>query len=83
MKRIVALVVGIVAVLLGALWFFQGLGLFHLRPILCFADCAPIQGPSVSWAITGAVTLIVGGFGIRWSRKPTTLPEAKEIKWPS
>lgn len=80
MKRLIALVVGIVAVLLGALWSLQGLGLLHLRPILCIADCAPIQGPSVSWAIIGAVTLIIGGFGILWSRKPKTLPKATEIK---
>lgn len=67
MMRIVALVCGIVAVLLGGLWLLQGLGIVQLRPILCFADCVPIQGPSVTWA--------VGGFGIAWSRRrPSSSP---------
>lgn len=82
MNRIIALGFGIVTVLLGALWFSQGVGLLHLRPVLCLANCAPIQGPSGSRALTGAVTLIVGGFGVLWSRKPTTKPEAKEIGCP-
>ncbi len=79
MKRNWALGLGFVAVLLGALWFLQGMGLLHLWPILCLANCTPVQVPSVSWAIIGAVTLIVGGFGVSWSCKPITKPEAKEI----
>ena len=69
MLRITALVFGVIAVLLGGLWLLQGLGLVQVRPILCFADCAPIQGPSVTWAVTGAITLAVGGCSILWSRK--------------
>ena len=69
MMRIIALVFGIIAVLLGVLWLLQGLGIVHLRPILCFADCEPIQGPSGRWAAIGALTLAVGGFGVFWSRK--------------
>ena len=69
MMRMVALVLGIIAVLLGGLWLLQGLGIVQVRPILCFADCAPIQGPSLTWAVVGAVALVVGGFGIVWSRK--------------
>lgn len=69
MMRIVALVFGVMAVLLGGLWLLQGLGLVQLRPILCFADCAPIQGSSVTWAVVGALGLAVGGFGIAWSRR--------------
>ncbi len=69
MIRITVLVSGIIAILLGGLWLLQGLGLVHLRPILCFADCAPVQGPSGTWAAIGAVTLAVGGFGVFWSRK--------------
>jgi len=42
----IAPVVGVISLLLGELWFLQGLGLLHVRPILCFVDCAPIQGPS-------------------------------------
>ncbi len=70
MIRIIALVLGVIAVSLGGLWLLQGLGIVHLRPILCFADCAPLQGPSVAWVIIGAVTLGVGGICILWSRKP-------------
>lgn len=67
MMRSVALVCGIIAILLGGLWLLQGLGIVRLRPILCFADCAPIQGPSAMWAGVGAVTVAVGGIGIAWS----------------
>jgi hypothetical protein len=69
MRRTIALICGIIAVLLGGLWLLQGLGLVHVRPILCFADCAPVQGPSLTWAIVGAIALAVGGFGVFWSRK--------------
>lgn len=67
--RIVAMVFSIIAILLGGLWLLQGLGLVQIRPILCFADCVSVQGPSFSWAIVGAVALAVGGFGVVWSRK--------------
>ena len=69
MIRIIALVFGIIAVLLGGLWLLQGLGIVHLRPILCFADCEPVQGPSATWAVIGAVTLAIGGWAVFWSRK--------------
>jgi hypothetical protein len=58
---------GLVAVLLGGLWLLQGLGIVHLRPILCFADCAPLQEPSTTWAIIGGVTLAVGCVAMFWS----------------
>ena len=44
------LLLGILAILLGGLWLPQGLGLVEVRPILCFADCAPVQGPSLAAA---------------------------------
>ena len=47
------LIFGVIGVLLGGLWLLQRLGILHVRPILCFADCDPIQGPSVTRAITG------------------------------
>lgn len=72
MIRTIALVFGIIALLLGGLWLLQGLGIVHLRPILCFADCAPVQGPSVAWAVTGAIALAIGGFGVVLSRKPVS-----------
>lgn len=79
MKRNWALGLGFVAVLLRAPWFLQGMGLLHLWPILCLANCTPVQVPSVSWAITGAITLVVGGLSILSSRKPITRPESKEF----
>ena len=69
MMHTVALVLGVIAVLLGGLWLLQGLGIVHIGPILCFVDCAPVQGPSYGWAVGGAVTIMVGGLDIFWSRR--------------
>ncbi len=69
MMRIVALVFGAAAVLLGGLWLLQGLGAVQIRPILCFVDCAPIQGPSTTWVVVGALALAFGGLAIFWSRR--------------
>jgi hypothetical protein len=70
--KTIILVPGVIAVLLGGLWLLQGLGLVHIRPILCFADCEPIVGPSPGWAIAGAVALVAGGLAVLWSlgRRP-------------
>ena len=67
--KIVALILGIIAALLGGLWLLQGLGLVQVRPILCFAECETIQGASLTWAIIGGVMLGIGGLAIVWSRK--------------
>ena len=40
----IALVAGAISVLLGGLWMLQGLGVVHIRPILCFANCEPFRG---------------------------------------
>lgn len=69
MIRVTTLVLSVISVLLGGLWLLQGLGLVNVRPILCFADCAPIQGPSVTWTIIGAIALAIGGFCVFWFRK--------------
>ena len=69
MIRIVVMFFSVIAILLGGLWLLQGLGIVHLRPILCFADCAPLQGPSVTWAVIGAIMLAAGGGGVAWSRR--------------
>lgn len=66
MKQI-ALVVGVVSVLLGGLWLLQGLGIVHVRPILCFADCAPIQAASRTWAIIGCLVVTAGVIAIIFS----------------
>ena len=62
-----ALVTGVISVLLGGLWLLQGLGIVHVRPILCFADCAPIQEASLAWAITGFLLLTAGFLAIVFS----------------
>lgn len=54
---------------LGGLWLLQGLGVVHVRPILCFADCAPVQGTSAAWAIIGFLLVAVGAFAMLISRK--------------
>jgi hypothetical protein len=68
MKKIV-LVVGVISVLLGGLWLLQGLGMVHIRPILCFANCEPVQGASTDWAITGFLMLMAGVIAIVFARK--------------
>ncbi|MCC6981865.1 MAG: hypothetical protein IT535_01210 [Bauldia sp.] len=62
--RILVLIVGVLAALLGGLWLLQGLGLVRIAPILCVADCAPLEGPSAPWAIAGFVLLGLGLFAI-------------------
>lgn len=69
MKKI-AFGVGIVAFLLGGLWLLQGLGIVQMQPLLCFADCEPVQGVSVTWAVIGAAVLVAGGSALFWSLKP-------------
>ena len=70
MKKTICFSVGVVAALLGGLWLLQGLGIVQIRPILCFANCDPVQGPSATWAVVGAVVLAVGGAAVFWSLKP-------------
>jgi hypothetical protein len=67
--KIVGILFGLVAVLLGGLWLFQGLGVVHLRPLLCFADCEPVQVPSTSWTVIGALVVMTGTVVIWWSWK--------------
>ena len=72
--RTFTLVAGVLAVLLGGLWLLQGLGVVHMRPILCFANCAPVQGPSFTWAIAGGVVMLAGiaaTYSARARRSPT------------
>lgn len=66
--KTIALVVGVICVPPG-LWMFQALGIVQVRPILCFADCAPIQDPSSTWAIVGVIALASGVLAISYSRK--------------
>lgn len=65
--RKTALVVGLISIPLGGLWMLQGLGIMHVRPILCFVDCEPIQGASLAWAIAGLLIVTAGIFAVFFS----------------
>ena len=68
MKKM-TLVGGVIGLLLGGLWLLQGLGIVQIRPILCFVDCAPVQGPSSTWAIIGFLVVAAGATAIVFSLK--------------
>jgi 2-hydroxy-6-oxonona-2,4-dienedioate hydrolase len=70
MKNFITVLCCILA-LLGCLWLLQGLGIVQVRPILCFADCAPIQGPSSTWVVIGVITLAISGLLMFWSLQRT------------
>ena len=59
--KLIALGFVCILTVLGGLWLMQGLGIVHVRPILCFTDCAPITGRSPMWVVIGAVSLVVSG----------------------
>ena len=59
-KKMIAIIFGVVLLSLGLLWFLQGSDLVHIKPILCFANCEPITGRSITWQIVGAVVFIAG-----------------------
>jgi hypothetical protein len=67
--RKLTIIVGVLAILLGGLWLLQGLGVVRIRPILCVANCAPVQGPSTGWAIAGAIVLGLGIAAVVRSRR--------------
>lgn len=67
--RWISLVFGVLGVLLGGLWLLQGLGMVHVRPVLCFANCAPVRGPSATWVIVGIIVLAAGVLAIAYSRR--------------
>lgn len=60
MKKSILVLVGVISVALGALWFLQGADLIHIKPILCFADCVEISGGSKLWEGIGVLVFIVG-----------------------
>ena len=51
---------GVVSTPLGLLWFLQGADLVRIRPILCVANCQPLQGGSIGWMTAGALLLVLG-----------------------
>ncbi len=62
--KLLSLVFSVVSVLLGGLWLLQGLGLVHVRPILCFVDCEAVQGPSPRWAAAGFILVTLGALAL-------------------
>ena len=63
MKILIGLVSALVT-MLGGLWLLQGVGVVRLQPILCFADCTAIQGPSMAWALIGGVVAVAGAWSM-------------------
>jgi hypothetical protein len=59
-RKVAQIILSIIAILLGAFWFLQGVGILNVCPILCFADCACIEGGSQFWGILGAVIFTIG-----------------------
>ena len=51
---------GVVSTLLGLLWLLQGAGVLHVRPILCVANCKPVEGGSIGWMVAGTLLLVLG-----------------------
>jgi len=70
--KIALIILGAIGVLLGGLWLLQGLGLVHIEPVLCVAECETIEGPSPGWAVAGFVLAAAGAaaiwFGVRRRR---------------
>lgn len=40
-----------------------------IAPILCVADCAPLEGPSLPWALAGLAALLIGGALLWFARR--------------
>ena len=75
MKRMAALLAGVIFALLGILWFLQGTGILTIPPILCFANCEPIIGGSPVWLAVGVVVSLIGIIIIAFSLKGRTIHE--------
>lgn len=65
MKKIILIIISIILISLGSLWFLQGSDIVHLNPILCFANCEPITGKSPLWQIIGVI-FVFGGVSLIW-----------------
>jgi hypothetical protein len=63
----VGLILGVAALLLGGLWFLQGVGAITIDPIACIGECAALEGPSLPWALAGIALVLVGAAVIRFS----------------
>ena len=56
----VGLLLGVAALLLGGLWFLQGIGAVTIEPIACIGECEALEGPSLRWALAGAALALAG-----------------------
>ena len=65
--KFAALILGGIAILLGGLWFLQGADIVRIPPILCVAECEPIEGPEPTWAVIGLVVLAAGGLALAYA----------------
>ena len=62
--RALILFAGGVAAAIGLLWLLQGLGVAHVKPILCVTACQAVEGPSLGWALAGLAMTAVGAAAI-------------------
>ena len=60
MKRAIRIAAGVLLAALGVLWALQGADLIRIDPILCFANCEPLTGGSITWLVVGLVCLAIG-----------------------
>lgn len=67
------IILGIILVALGLLWSLQGADLIRMKQILCFANCEPLIGGSITWLFIGIVVM-GAGFGLLVSVKPKRQP---------
>lgn len=67
--RWVIAVLGVLAILLGGLWFLQGTGIVIMAPIACIGECEALEGPSLTWAIYGAALIIAGVAALLFARR--------------
>ena len=58
--QFLAIVLSLVLLPVGGLWLLQGTGLVSVPPILCVAECEPLVGPSLPWALAGLASLAIG-----------------------
>lgn len=61
--KTISLVIGsLLCILLGGLWFLQGIDVVRIKPIACVANCQETTGGSLPWAIVGVCVLSLGIF---------------------
>jgi hypothetical protein len=59
-RKVAQIIFALIAMLMGGFWFLQGIAILNICPILCFADCACVEGGSLLWSLMGAGVFIIG-----------------------